>query len=99
MKALSLLLVIDKFLSLPNSEVAEALSMRKCLEFLKDMSFFNFIAESNTSKVVLVLNAHQLSFTYVGSIIGDCISFNACFRNLIFLHARREAKSNCLLFS
>jgi hypothetical protein len=37
-----------------------------------------------------MLNAHQQSSTYGGSIIGDCISFSVCFRSLIFLHVRRE---------
>jgi len=41
--------------------------------------------------VVLALNAHQQSPTYVDSIIGDFISFNGCFCSLIFLHVRREA--------
>jgi len=41
--------------------------------------------------VVLVLIVHQKSTTYVGSIIRDCINFNVCFCNLIFLHGRREA--------
>ncbi|AES70221.1 hypothetical protein MTR_3g049920 [Medicago truncatula] len=47
-----------------NSEVAEDLAIRKNLEFLKDMSFVNLIAESNAyNKEFLVLNAHQLSST------------------------------------
>jgi hypothetical protein len=37
------------------------------------------------------LACHQ-SPTYVGSIIGYCISFNCSFCSLIFLHVKREAK-------
>ena len=77
--------------SLPDSEVAEALAMRKGLEFAKDMSFLNLIAESDASNVVLALNAHQQSSNYVDSIIRDCISFKGSFRSLNFLHVRREA--------
>lgn len=44
---------------LSDSKVAEALAMRKVLEFMKDMSFLNLIAESNASNMVLVLNALQ----------------------------------------
>jgi ribonuclease HI len=77
--------------SLSDSEVAEALAMRKCLKFAKDMSFLNLIVESNASKAVSAFNAHQQSPTYVGSIIRDCISFKDCFRRLNFLHVRREA--------
>ena len=77
--------------SLLDSEVAETLAMRKGLEFAKDMSFLNLIAESDASNVILVSNAHQQSPHYVGSIIRDCISFKGSFRSLIFLHVRREA--------
>jgi len=49
--------------SLSDSEVAETLAMRKGLEFAKDMSFLNLIAGSDTSNVVLALNAHQQSPT------------------------------------
>ena len=45
--------------SLPNSEVAKDLAMRKGLEFAKDMSFLNLIAESYASNVVLALNVHN----------------------------------------
>jgi len=38
--------------SLPDSEVAETLAMRKGLEFAKDMCFMNLIAESDVSNVV-----------------------------------------------
>ena len=41
--------------SLPDSEVAEALAIRKGLEFAKDMSFLNLIVESDASNVVLAL--------------------------------------------
>jgi len=64
--------------------------MRKGLKFTKDMSFMNLIAESDASNVVLALNAHQQSFTYVGSIIEDYITFNVYFRSLNFLHVRHE---------
>jgi len=37
-----------------------------------------------------MLNAYQHSPTYVGFIIGYCISFNGCFRSLIFLYVRSE---------
>jgi hypothetical protein len=36
-----------------------SLAMRKGLEFAKDMSFLNLIAESDGSNVVLALNVHQ----------------------------------------
>jgi len=65
--------------------------MQKGLEFAKDMSFLNLIAESDVSNVVLALNAHQKSPNYVGSIIRDCISLKGSFRSLNFLHVRREA--------
>jgi len=77
--------------SLPDSEVAEALVIRKGLEFAKDMFFLNLIAESDDSNVVQALNTHQQHPNYVGSIIGDCINFNVFFRSLRFLHVRREA--------
>jgi len=77
--------------SLPDSEVAKALAMRKGLKFAKEMSFLNLIAESDASNVVLVLNTHQQSSNYVVSIIRDCISFKGSFRSLNFLHVRREA--------
>ena len=77
--------------SLPDSEVVEALAMRKGLEFAKDMSFLNLIAESDASNVVLVLNVHQQSPNYLGSIIRDCISLNGSFRSLNFLRGRPEA--------
>ena len=70
--------------SLPDSEVAEAFTMRKGLKFAIDISFLNLIAESDASNVVLALNAHQQSSNYVGSIIRDCISFKGSFRSLIF---------------
>lgn len=35
--------------SLPDSEVAETLAMRKGLEFTKDMCFMNLIAESDAN--------------------------------------------------
>jgi len=50
----------------------------------------NLIAESKASNLVLALNAHQQSPTYVDSIIKDSISFNVCFRSLNFLHVRNE---------
>ncbi|KEH19367.1 hypothetical protein MTR_8g051775 [Medicago truncatula] len=52
-----------------DSKVAEALAMRKGLEFATDMSFLNLIAESAASNVVLALNVHLQSPNYVGSII------------------------------
>jgi hypothetical protein len=85
--------------SLPNSEVVEALAMRKGLEFAKDMSFLNLIPESDASNVLLALNTHQQSPNYVGSIIRDCINFKDNFRSLNFLHVRREANQSCSLFS
>jgi len=54
------------------------------------MSFLNLIAESDTSNVVLVLNAHHQSPNYVDSIIRDCISLKGSFCSLTFLHVRRE---------
>jgi len=42
--------------------------------------------------MVLALNAHQQSPNYVGSIIRDCISFNASFCSLIFLHVMKPIK-------
>ncbi|PNX88593.1 hypothetical protein L195_g044699 [Trifolium pratense] len=63
-------------LSLSNSEVKEAVAMRKGLEFAKDMSFLNVIVESDASNVILTLNHHQQSFYYVGSIIEDCCNSN-----------------------
>jgi hypothetical protein len=77
--------------SLSDSEVTEALATRKELEFAKDVCFLNLIAESDTSKVVQALNTHQQHPKYIRSIIGDCINFNVFFRNLKFLHVRREA--------
>ena len=65
--------------------------MQKGLEFAKEISFMNLIAESDASNVVLALNAYQQSPNYVGSIIRDCISFKGSFRSLNFLHVRREA--------
>ena len=50
----------------------------------KDMSFLNLIAESDASNVVLVLNVHQRSLNYFGSIIRDCISFKGSFRSFKF---------------
>jgi hypothetical protein len=40
--------------------------------------------------VILALNTHQQSSTYVGSIIEDCISLSVCFGSLNFLDVRRE---------
>jgi len=77
--------------SLPDSEFAEALAMRKGLKFAKDMSFLNLIAESEASNVVFSLNAHQQFPNYVDYIIRDRISFKGSFRSLNFLHVRREA--------
>ena len=77
--------------SLPDSEAAEALAMRKGLEFAKDMCFFESYSIIRCSNVVLALNAHQQSPNYVGSIIRDCISFKGNFLSLNFLHVRREA--------
>jgi hypothetical protein len=65
--------------------------MRKGLEFTKDMSFVNLMAESDASNVISALNAHQQSLNYVDFIIRDCISFKGSFRSLNFLHVRREA--------
>jgi len=58
--------------------------MWKCLEFAKGVSFLNLITESDASSVVLTLNVHQQSPTYVSSIIGDCISFDVCFDSINF---------------
>jgi len=60
--------------------------MQKGLEFAKDMSFLNLIAESDAFNVVLALNAHQQSPNYVGSIMRDLISFKGSFRSLNFVH-------------
>jgi len=68
--------------------------MWKSLEFAKDMSFLNLIAESDTFNVVLALNGHQQSPNYVDSIIRDCISFKGSFRSLKFSHVRREANQS-----
>jgi hypothetical protein len=65
--------------------------MRKGLKFAKDMCFMNLIAESDASNVVLALDTHQQSSTYVGSIIEDCINLSVCFRGLNFVHVRHEA--------
>ncbi|AES80502.1 hypothetical protein MTR_7g081250 [Medicago truncatula] len=70
-------------------DVAEALAMQKVLKFAKDMSFYE--SYGRIRHVVLTLNTHQQSSTYIGSIIEDCISFNVCFRSLNFLHVRCEA--------
>jgi len=60
-------------------------------EICKRHVFFNLIAESNASNVVLTLNAHPQSLIYVGSIIENSISFDVCFCSLIFfLHVRHE---------
>jgi len=53
--------------------------------------FYESYIRLDVSNVVLVLNVHQQSFTYFGSIIEDCINFNVCFCNLNCLHIRREA--------
>jgi hypothetical protein len=55
------------------------------------MSFLNLMIELNAFNMVLTLNDCQQSFTYVGSIIGDYISFNVYFCSLSFLHIMREA--------
>jgi len=58
-----------QIVSLPDSEIAKALAMRKGLKFTKDMSFLNLIAESDASKVVLTLNAHQQSPIYAALLL------------------------------
>lgn len=47
----------------------------------------NFIAESDVSNVVVLLNTYQQYSIYAGSIIQDCINFHS----LIYLHVRYEA--------
>ncbi|AES96403.1 hypothetical protein MTR_5g036750 [Medicago truncatula] len=42
--------------SLSDSEVAEALTMRKSLKFAINMTFLNLIAESDASNVVFAIN-------------------------------------------
>jgi len=79
-----------KVFSLPDLEVAKTLAMRKSLEFAKDMSFLNLIAESVASNVVLALNVHRQSLSYAGFIIRDCISFKGSFCSLNFLNVRHE---------
>jgi len=59
----------------------EALATHNDLEFRKFMYFLNLIVESYVFDVVLALNGHQQSRTYVGSIIDDCINFNVCFHS------------------
>jgi hypothetical protein len=65
--------------------------MRKSLEFAKDISFVNLIAESYASNVVLSLNNHQQFPHYVGSIIEDCLNFKVSFHSLNLVHVRHEA--------
>jgi len=80
--------------SSPDSEVAESLAMRKGLEFAKDMSLMDLVAESNASNVVLALNVRQQSPNYVGSIIRDCVSFKGNFCSLNFSHVSHEANQS-----
>jgi len=61
------------------------------------MYFLTLIAKSNVFNVVLALNGRQHSPTYVGSNIGDCISFNGSFCSLIFLHVWRDANQAKLI--
>ncbi|PNY16768.1 hypothetical protein L195_g013493 [Trifolium pratense] len=48
-------------------------SYEKGLEFAKDLSFVNLIAESNASNVILASTNRRQSSHYVGSIIEDYI--------------------------
>ncbi|AES94413.1 hypothetical protein MTR_5g014170 [Medicago truncatula] len=68
MKMLSFVLVAGKFFLLSDLEIAEALVMQNGLKLTVDISFLNLIAESDASNVVLRLNVHQQSSTYVISI-------------------------------
>jgi hypothetical protein len=45
--------------------------MQKGFKFAKDMSFVNFIVESDVSNVILALNNYQQSPNDVGSNIED----------------------------
>lgn len=73
--------------------------MRKSLKFAKDMSFMNLITELHASNVVLTLNAHQQSFTYVCFIIEECISFNVCFCSLLLFFCMLDVKSTKFLIT
>jgi len=37
-----------------------------------------------------MLNVRQQSPVYIDSVIGDCNSFNVCFRSFNFLHVMRK---------
>jgi len=70
--------------------------MQNGLELAKDVSFLNLIAESGVFNVVLRMNVHQQSSTYVIS-IEWCIDFDVCFHRLNFVHFRLTP--NKLLFN
>lgn len=49
------------------------------MKLTKHMFLLNVIAESGASNMVLTLNIHQQSPTYVGSIIRGCINLMFAF--------------------
>jgi len=72
--------------------------MRNGLEFVKFKSFLNLIEELDASNVVLMLDAHQQSLTYVGSLLMIVLVL-IIFRSLKFLHVRCKANQTAYYLS
>ena len=80
-----------KTLTLPNSDIAEAMTMKKGVEFAKDMLFLYLISKSYSQNVISFVPDVQLLLSYMGTIVDDYRLLVCYFQYLQFAHIRREA--------
>jgi len=76
---------------LPNSDMAEAMAMKKGMEFAKYMLFLKVIVESNSQNVISAVTNAQPPLSYMGTLVDDCRLLACHFQNLQFVHIRRGA--------
>ena len=71
-------------------EMAEALAVRKAMEFARDLSLFDVILEGDCLQVKQALNALEGCNTLYGHIVNETKRLGGVLRRCSFQHVRRD---------
>ncbi|XVE59891.1 hypothetical protein DITRI_Ditri05aG0083600 [Diplodiscus trichospermus] len=71
--------------------LAEALSCREALSWLKGMGIPSMVVEFDSLLLINAIIGHRSNFTYLGDIVDDYKILAKSFENYVFTHVRRSA--------
>ncbi|KAL8103095.1 hypothetical protein AgCh_027577 [Apium graveolens] len=77
----------------PSADLAEALSIREALSWLKDKGYGNAVLESDCLQVVQAIRSSFVCFSYLGRVVNECRSLLVSLsnKNVVFKFVKRSA--------